>query len=148
MKRIIVLLSLFLVCGSVITAFADDAPAANAKSADKSLPVPKETSSITHHSVNIDGVAVRYTATAGNLVIDNDKGDAIGSFFYVAYTKDGVTDTRHRPLTFLFNGGPGSSSIWLHMGSFGPMRVETTDADVTPPAPYKLVSNPYSLLDK
>ncbi|MGH8400263.1 MAG: S10 family peptidase, partial [Gammaproteobacteria bacterium] len=148
MKRIIVLLSLFLVCGSVITAFADDAPAANAKSADKSLPVPKETSSITHHSVNIDGVAVRYTATAGNLVIDNDKGDAIGSFFYVAYTKDGVTDTRHRPLTFLFNGGPGSSSIWLHMGSFGPMRVETTDADVTPPAPYKLVPNPYSLLDK
>jgi carboxypeptidase C (cathepsin A) len=132
-----------------LPAFADDAPKAGAdKAADTTLPVPKETSSVTHHSVSIDGETVKYTATAGNLVIDDDKGDAIGSFFYVAYTKDGVKSNARRPLTFLFNGGPGSSSIWLHMGSFGPVRVETTDADATPPAPYKLVPNQYSLLDK
>jgi carboxypeptidase C (cathepsin A) len=107
-----------------LPAFADDAPKAGAdKAADTTLPVPKETSSVTHHSVSIDGETVKYTATAGNLVIDDDKGDAIGSFFYVAYTKDGVKSNARRPLTFLFNGGPGSSSIWLHMGSFGPVRV-------------------------
>ena len=130
-------------------AFTDDAPAqAAAQTADKSLPVPKETAAVTQHSVVIGGQTVRYTATAGNLVIENDKGDAIGSFFYVAYTKDDVKDLSHRPVTFLFNGGPGSSSIWLHMGSFGPVRVETSDAKATPPPPYDLIPNQYSLLDK
>ncbi|MGH8402822.1 MAG: S10 family peptidase, partial [Gammaproteobacteria bacterium] len=98
--------------------------------------------------VAINGQTIKYTATAGNLVVDNDKGDAIGSFFYVAYTNDGVKNPDHRPLTFLFNGGPGSSSIWLHMGSFGPVRVVTSDAKPTPPPPYDLVPNQYSLLDK
>ncbi|MGA9852432.1 MAG: peptidase S10 [Gammaproteobacteria bacterium] len=140
MKKAIVLLPLLL-CVLSMSVFADEPPA-------QALPVPKETSSITQHSVTISGRTIQYTATAGNLVIDNNKGKAIGSFFYVAYTRDGVKDMDRRPLTFLFNGGPGSSSIWLHMGSFGPVRVETADAKVTPPAPYDLVPNQYSLLDK
>jgi carboxypeptidase C (cathepsin A) len=148
-KNLLSALPVLLLLTVSLPGFADDAPAPDTvKNADTTLPVPKETSSVTQHSVVIGGEAVKYTATAGNLVIENDKGDAIGSFFYVAYTKDGVKNTEHRPLTFLFNGGPGSSSIWLHMGSFGPLRVETTNAGVTPPAPYRLVPNQYSLLDK
>jgi carboxypeptidase C (cathepsin A) len=118
------------------------------QSVSQELAVPKETSSVTHHSVVIGGRNINYTATAGNLLVDDDKGDPIGSFFYVAYTEDGVKDPSHRPVTFLFNGGPGSSSIWLHMGSFGPVRVVTSDAKPTPPPPYDLVPNQYSLLDK
>ncbi len=68
--------------------------------------------------------------------------------FYVAYTEDGVTDLTKRPVTFVYNGGPGSATIWLHMGSFGPMRVDTTNAQPTPPAPYTVGENSESLLDK
>ncbi|MGH8396784.1 MAG: S10 family peptidase [Gammaproteobacteria bacterium] len=145
MKKVIVLLPLLMLCILSLPTFAADAPA---KPMAQELPVPKETSSVTQHSVTINGQTIQYTATAGNLVVDNDKGDAIGSFFYVAYTKDGVKNSDQRPLTFLFNGGPGSSSIWLHMGSFGPVRVVTSDAKPTPPPPYDLVANQYSLLDK
>ncbi len=144
MKKVISLLSLLLLCAVSVAAFTKQAPG----DAAKELPVPEETSSVTHHSVVIGGQTIKYTATAGNLLVDNNDGDAIGSFFYVAYTRDGVSDPAHRPVTFLFNGGPGSSTIWLHMGSFGPVRVETANAKATPPPPYDLVSNQYSLLDK
>jgi len=110
-------------------------------------PVPAESASVTHHTVTIDGTPIAYSATAGTLLVRNDSGDPTGSFFYVAYTKDG-TEPRTRPVTFLYNGGPGSSTIWLHMGSFAPVRVVTTDAGSTPPAPYDLKANPYSLIDK
>ena len=143
MKKAIVLLPLLLWVLSLAT-FAADAPT---QPAAQALPIPKETSSVTQHSVTIDGQTIKYTATAGTLLVDNDKGKPIGSFFYVAYTKNG-TDFSRRPLTFLFNGGPGSSSIWLHMGSFGPVRVVTSDAKPTPPPPYDLAQNQYSLLDK
>lgn len=113
-----------------------------------SRPVPKETAVVTGHKLAIDGHTLHYRATAGTLVIRNDHGDALGSFFYVAYTEDRVDDLSRRPITFLFNGGPGSSSIWLLMGSFGPVRVVTANAKATPPAPYTLVANQYSLLDK
>ncbi|MGH8283691.1 MAG: S10 family peptidase [Gammaproteobacteria bacterium] len=137
------LLMLFLAAPT----FAADAPAAATAETPAATPVPKESQSVTHGSVTINGKTIYYTATAGNLLVDNDKGKAIGSFFYVAYTKNGA-DLNRRPLTFLFNGGPGSSSIWLHMGSFGPVRVVTSDAKATPPPPYDLVQNQYSLLDK
>ncbi|MGH8415267.1 MAG: S10 family peptidase, partial [Gammaproteobacteria bacterium] len=143
MHKAIVLLPLLL-CVFSLPAFAADAPA---QPATQELPVPKETSSVTEHSLTISGQTLKYTATAGTLLVDNDAGKPIGSFFYVAYTRDGA-DLNRRPLTFLFNGGPGSSSIWLHMGSFGPVRVVTSDAKVTPPPPYDLVQNQYTLLDK
>jgi carboxypeptidase C (cathepsin A) len=111
-------------------------------------PIPKERSVKTEHTVKIDGHSIRYTATAGTLLINNDKGKPNAQFFYVAYTRNGVDDMKHRPVTFLYNGGPGSSSIWLHMGAFGPMRVVTSNAKPTPPPPYDLVNNQYSLLDK
>jgi carboxypeptidase C (cathepsin A) len=110
----------------------------------KEAPIPKEETSVTRHSVSVGGRSLAYTATAGNLLIKNDKDEAVASLFYVAYT----TGDAKRPVTFVFNGGPGSSSMWLHMGSFAPVRVVTPEADNTPPAPYQVGPNPETLLDK
>jgi len=112
----------------------------------KDTPIPAEKTSVTQHTIQVNGHAIQYTATAGNLLIRDDKNQPNGSMFYVAYTMSGH-EAKNRPVTFLYNGGPGSSSIWLHMGSFGPMRIETDSPKATPPAPYHLVDNPYTLLD-
>lgn len=110
-------------------------------------PVPAESSVVTPHAVTIDGQVIRYSARAGTLLVRNDSAAAIGSFFYVAYTRDGA-DLRKRPVTFVFNGGPGSSSVWLHVGSFAPVKVETTAPSFTPPPPYTVSDNPHSLIDR
>ncbi len=102
----------------------------------------------TSHSVTINGHNIGYRATAGTLIIRDDKGKPDASVFYVAYTVGEGRESAHRPVTFLYNGGPGSASIWLHMGSFGPVRVATSSPEATAPAPYQLVPNADSLLDK
>jgi carboxypeptidase C (cathepsin A) len=124
---------------------AGKAGGADEKSAD--LPVPKESSSVTHHQATIGAQDVSYTATAGTLLIRTGD-DPVASVFYVAYTRDGIKDPERRPVTFFYNGGPGSSTMWLHMGSFGPRIVETANAQPTGPAPYHLVNNANSLLDR
>jgi carboxypeptidase C (cathepsin A) len=111
------------------------------------VPIPAETNSQTQHVWNAGGRAVHYTATAGNLLIRDDEDKPNGSIFYVAYTEDGA-DRGTRPITFLYNGGPGSATIWLHMGSVGPIRVVTQSPEVSGPAPFKWVQNQYSLIDK
>ncbi len=111
------------------------------------VPIPPETSSVTKHDWTAGGQTVHYTATAGNLLIKDDKDAANGSIFYVAYTADGV-DAKSRPVTFFYNGGPGSATVWLHMGSFGPVRVVTASPEATGPPPFQVVSNQYSLIDK
>ncbi|MGH9486909.1 MAG: S10 family peptidase [Terriglobales bacterium] len=108
---------------------------------------PKATQSVTQGTVTVEGQRIDYTATAGTIILTNRFGVPTGSMFYVAYTKNGVTDESHRPVTFFYNGGPGSSTIWLHMGAFGPQRIVTGDHAHTPPAPYQLVNNDYCLLD-
>ena len=109
----------------------------------------QEKSSVTQHSIRLDGQTIPYTATAGLVLLKNDKGEPEGLMYSVAYTRSDVKDLSQRPISFLYNGGPGSATLWLHMGAFGPMRVETTNApDFTPPGPYKLVENTESLLDK
>ncbi|MGH8278315.1 MAG: S10 family peptidase [Gammaproteobacteria bacterium] len=139
-------LALLLVLATPV--FAAGPPgAAMAKPESKGLPVPAETRAVTQGSVSINGQSIKYTTTAGTLLLYNEKHEPIGSMFYVAYTKDGA-NANQRPVTFLYNGGPGSSSVWLHMGSFGPVRVVVSDAQATPPAPYQIVPNQYSLLDK
>src|SRR5271157_5230074 len=77
---------------------------------------------VTHHQITVDGKALKYTATAGRLPIKRGDGKIEAEMFYVAYTLDGQ-DAARRPLTFAFNGGPGSASIWLHMGALGPRKV-------------------------
>lgn len=129
-----------------------EAKGAEAKSAEAKAPAatsePKEESSVTDHTIKIGNETVPYKATAATILIKDDKGEPTASIFYIAYTRSDVKDMSTRPLAFLYNGGPGSSSIWIHMGAYGPRRVVTTDAGATPPAPYKLVDNQYSLIDK
>jgi len=113
--------------------------------AEKVEPAPP--AAVTHHEITLDGRTIPYTATAATIDLKNDKGDTIGRMFYVAYTQEGITDATKRPVTFCYNGGPGSSTLWLEMGSFGPVRVDASDAEPTPPPPYEIESNPESLLD-
>jgi carboxypeptidase C (cathepsin A) len=108
----------------------------------------KEEWSVTDHSIKIGGQTIPYKASAGTTLLKNDKGDPTGLLYSVAYTRSDVKDLTTRPVAFLYNGGPGSASMWLHMGAFGPRRAYTVDGVFTPPAPYKLVDNSESLLDK
>ncbi|HEY9515251.1 MAG TPA: hypothetical protein VIQ74_06170 [Gemmatimonadaceae bacterium] len=103
---------------------------------------------VTHHSITIDGQRIDYDATVGNIILRDTADKPIGSLFYISYTKQGVRDASRRPVTFAYNGGPGSSSIWVHMGAFGPRRVSIPDTTHVAPPPYDLVDNQYTLLDK
>jgi carboxypeptidase C (cathepsin A) len=115
----------------------------NAEQKKKDL---KEQVSETQHTVTIDGVELAYTAKAGTMVLKDDEGNQKAEVFYVAYTKrDAVA--ADRPLTFSFNGGPGSSSVWLHLGVLGPQRVSMDEEGYPLSPPGKLVNNDYSLLD-
>jgi carboxypeptidase C (cathepsin A) len=102
---------------------------------------------VTHHEITVNGRLLHYTATAGRLPIKRADGKIEAQMFFVAYTLDGQAASK-RALTFAFNGGPGSSSIWLHMGALGPKRVLLQADGFMPPAPYRLEDNPYTLLDK
>ncbi len=102
---------------------------------------------VTHHQITVDGKLLKYSATAGRLPIKRGDGRIEAEMFYVAYTLDGQ-DAAKRPLTFAFNGGPGSASIWLHMGALGPRKVVLQPDGFMPPAPYHMEDNPYTLLDK
>jgi carboxypeptidase C (cathepsin A) len=100
----------------------------------------------TSHTVRLDGRDIKYTATAGALPIRLDNGQIAARMFFVAYTRDGE-DVRTRPVSFLYNGGPGAATIWLHMGSFAPRRVEMADEGFQPAPPYRLIDNDSSLID-
>ncbi len=101
----------------------------------------------TSHTVTIGGREVSYTATAGRTILREEEGKKKALFFSVAYTKDGVEDPATRPIVFCFNGGPGSSSVWLHLGAFGPRRVLLDDNGMPGPPPGKLVDNEHAILD-
>lgn len=138
----------------VITAFATSLALAyghdkrDAKQPEpQSSSVVKSESSVTNGSVTVGGKRIPYKAITGVLAVKNGEGKPYVSMSYVAYVKDGVKDTANRPITFFYNGGPGSSTIWLNMLAYGPKRVAVEDAVTAPPAPYKLVNNDESLLD-
>lgn len=103
--------------------------------------------STTHHSVEIAGVQVDYRADAGTMVMRSEEGEARATIYYTAYFREGAEPVAERPITYCFNGGPGSSSVWLHLGVYGPRRVKMTDDGFAPPPPYELVDNAHSLLD-
>jgi carboxypeptidase C (cathepsin A)/V8-like Glu-specific endopeptidase/GH25 family lysozyme M1 (1,4-beta-N-acetylmuramidase)/subtilisin family serine protease len=102
---------------------------------------------VTHHQITLNGNALKYTATAGRLPIKRGDGRTEAQMFFVAYTLDGQ-DSSKRPLTFAFNGGPGSASLWLHVGALGPRKVVLQPEGFLPPAPYRIENNPHTLLDK
>jgi carboxypeptidase C (cathepsin A) len=120
------------------------------KNESETAPIPEEQTVVTQNSVEIAGHVINYTATTGTVLLREEDEKAghkpKAAVFYVAYTKNDV-DTQNRPITFAFNGGPGSSSVWLHMGLLGPRRVLFDDVGNMTPPPYQLVNNEYSLLD-
>jgi len=108
---------------------------------------PGESASVTAHSVVVNGSTIEYTATAGHLTaLDAATQDHEAAMFYVAYTVAPATGTQ-RPVVFFYNGGPGSATVWLHLGSFAPRRLVTNDPSTTVPAPFQLVDNAESLID-
>ncbi len=122
------------------------------KSDENSNSEPEDNLSVTHHSVTINGKELNYTATTGTLVLkeetDKEGEKPKASIFFVAYTLNDVEDTSKRPVTFSFNGGPGSSSVWLHLGVLGPRRVKPDENGNPPQPPYQLTNNEFSILDK
>jgi carboxypeptidase C (cathepsin A) len=154
-QRLAVCLSVALAASfSVPSARAQERPAgqppaaaAEHKDAEKEAPIPPEKTVGTHHEMTLAGKTLKYTATAGTLIIRDEEDKPYGNIFYVAYTLEGA-EAKSRPVSFLYNGGPGSASLWLHMGSFSPVRIETDSPNPTAGPPFKLVPNEYSLLDK
>ena len=122
------------------------------KDEEKNADTPEDKLSVTHHSVTINGEEVHYTATTGTLIlkeeVDKEGEKPKAAVFFVAYTRDDVEDASTRPITFSFNGGPGSSSVWLHLGVLGPRTVKPDEDGELPQPPYQLTNNECSILDK
>ncbi|MDZ4745034.1 MAG: peptidase S10 [bacterium] len=121
--------------------------AADSTKASSAVTSVFQTPVVTKHEVTIGGARISYEATAGHLTLLKEDGTERAKIFFVAYTKTGVSDASSRPLTFSFNGGPGSSSVWLHLGVLGPRRVQLNEDGTSMPPPYKLIDNDQSWLD-
>jgi carboxypeptidase C (cathepsin A) len=150
------LLALTLLLSSAAFAADQNASAGDAPSKEAKAEAPKPDADTVKASVDEDAQPVKrsipfhghslgYTVTPGHLTVRNDKDEPTASMFYVAYTMP--ANGRPRPVTFLFNGGPGSSSMWLHMGSVGPMKVDASAPDTIPGPPFRYGPNPDTLLD-
>jgi carboxypeptidase C (cathepsin A) len=144
--------SLTMLAGALAVAFASGPVLAAKEAAPAAPPAPPPPTAdapdaVTQQTITLNGRVYPYTSRAGTIELKNSKGDPSLRMFYTAFTLDGA-EPRNRPVTFFYNGGPGSSTIWLRMGSFGPYRVQVGDGTSTPNAPYNLEPNQYSLLDR
>ena len=111
--------------------------------------VKEEPPVVTHHQITLDGQTIAYTAYTGFMPIRNaTTGETEGRIFYIYYAKEGVSDLARRPMFFIFNGGPGSSSVWLHLGAFGPKKIALLPNGAAPPPPYHYEVNANTLLDQ
>jgi len=128
---------------------AAPAPEAGAPSAaaETAAVEPEERLATTSHATRIGGLEVKYTATAGTLLLKDEAGKPKAHAFFVAYTRDGMGEPETRPITFAYNGGPGSASIWLHMGALGPKRAAMAEDGFQPGPPYQIVDNDSSIID-
>ncbi|WP_036385507.1 S10 family peptidase [Muricauda sp. MAR_2010_75] len=139
MKKIHVLLVSLLM---VVPVFAQ-------KTEKDSLSVPEPKSFESTHQITNGGKLIKYKAIASETFLKNESGESVASLWSVAYVQTGTVDVAKRPVTFVFNGGPGSASVWLHMGMFGPQLVKV-DSDATVDdgaAPYTLINNTNGILD-
>lgn len=139
-------------CGTVFSLilssnlYSEEAKKEKGKEVEKVECDEKEEFSETLHQVTINDTIVKYKAVAGTLILKDEKCKQKASIFYISYTKEGTENAGDRPITFCFNGGPGSSSVWLHLGVLGPRRVYLNEnGDALPP--YHLVDNEFSILD-
>jgi carboxypeptidase C (cathepsin A) len=140
MKKINILLIILLAVSQLTTA---------QDKKEETNPIPEAKSFTTQHEIMSGGKSIKYNAVASETYLKNDAGQPVAAIWSVAYTQEGVTDQRRRPVTFVFNGGPGSASVWLHMGMFGPQLVKV-DSDAKADdgaAPYNLVANNKGLFD-
>jgi len=126
----------------------NDASRSQASSTPPTAATVDETPVVTHHEIYIGGDTLKYRATAAQMPIMNASGETEAHIFYIAYTLDEPSNSPARPLTFAFNGGPGSASIWVHMGAMGPKRAKLLDNGDMPPPPYSLVENENTWLDQ
>jgi carboxypeptidase C (cathepsin A) len=140
-------IALALLVASTATAKGATDTGTGATAAPAGGEAPKAEQSVTQHSISIGGRSIEYTATAGMLLVHDERDEPTASMGYVAYVQRGG-DARRRPITFAFNGGPGSSSVWLHMGALGPRRIVTADVGARLASPYRVMDNGYSILDK
>lgn len=141
-KKNLILVFAFLFILAAISSAGQGPPA------KKTIPAPiKKPLATTQHTINLNGKTISYTATAGPLRVNKPNEKPGADIFFMAYTRNDTKDKSQRPLTFVFNGGPGSSSVWLHLGGLGPRIVSMTDEGHSFTPPYGLVDNEYSLLD-
>jgi len=144
-RSVVLLLGLALTPIAAVAASASpDADASKAANPERYWATPH--TATTQGEVTIGGQHIRYSADAATMILRNKEGKPTGEIFYVAYFRSGG-DVSRRPVSFIYNGGPGGSSAPLHIGAFGPVRVVTGSHTYTPPAPYQLVNNQSSLLD-
>lgn len=150
--------SLILLLASAVCLRAADAPLTNSPAHETNAPpapqpkagtIPDATGKavFTTNAITIGGESVKYSTETGMLPVLKPDGTSRASVFYVAYTRLLETKETERPVTFCFNGGPGSSSVWLHLGALGPRRVKMNDDGTLPKPPFGLADNPYSLLN-
>jgi len=143
----IVFLASFLMFHVPVSAIsAKDSPASTKSPKESHQKEFKEEKQESKHTMSIGGKTLRYKATAGTMILKDEKEKPKASVFYVAYTKDNDMPGSERPITFCFNGGPGSSAVWLHMGAFGPKRVHLNPGGAAAP-PYETIENQFSILD-
>jgi carboxypeptidase C (cathepsin A) len=151
MNRVLVLLLAVLLATTVSARAArhrpSPSPSPQAPAAAPSAEPGAYPDAVTEHTIVLDGKTISYTARAGTITLFNEKEQPTARIFYTACTQDGVSPSS-RPVTFIYNGGPGSSTMWLRMGSIGPVRVLAANGAPSGPPPYRIVDNQYSLLDK
>jgi carboxypeptidase C (cathepsin A) len=137
----------FMYVATVVVAAPSKGEKATHRTTGKQRVELEDKVSVTQHMTTVGDKELKYTATAGKLVLKDDEGKPKALMFFVAYSKNGVDDLSQRPVSFAFNGGPGSSSVWLHLGMLGPQRMKLPDDTSQLAAPYSLTSNPHTLLD-
>jgi carboxypeptidase C (cathepsin A) len=147
-RRLLLLLPGLLLLGHLEATSAQDKVKEDKKPAATKGESPKDHLVTTQHTIMLGKTKLAYTATAGTLVLKDEDGKARASVFFVAYTRADVASPATRPITFLFNGGPGSSSVWLHLGAFGPRRVVLNEDGKNVAPPYRLVDNEATLLEQ
>jgi carboxypeptidase C (cathepsin A) len=148
MKGLVVAAALFLLPAEFYAQTAEKGPQPNQHTDSAAVDIGSlEKTVVTHHDIKLAGQDLRYTATTGGIVLFDEKREPYHVMSYRAYTQDGAEASK-RPITFIYNGGPGGSTATLNIGSFGPVRVLTKSPEPSGPAPYQLVENEYTLLDQ
>jgi len=148
---LVLALALLLVSPQQPTPTRPARPAEAQRAAERPVPVApvvEEKPVVTKHEIKMGEKTLKYTVTTGYMPIKDRSGETEANMFFIAYTLDDVTNPAERPLMFSFNGGPGSSSVWLHLGALGPKRVKMRDDGGMPPPPYQLVENEHTMLDQ